>query len=229
MGVPQPTEQQAVPKRRFRWVRAAADRLPTKWIAGLGTGVFLAATAAFGGLDTVEAASLPELSAGEEHRNDQLAVTVKRAVIIDELTEAGVTVEAGERVLALIVDAENLWDQPLPTTRGASLSSTVALADHPDVEPDGIARYDDTTANPWLQPGVPATIVLAWAVPAERYAGGDDVRVVLNDETLFTGTAVISGQYWDDPQAAAAVTLELDDVGAGVDTSEPDAGDAEAE
>lgn len=218
-----------MPNRRFRWVRAAADRLPTKWIAGIGTGVFLAATAVFGGLGTVEAASLPELSAGEEHRNDQLAVTVKRAVIIDELTEAGVTVEPGERVLALIVDAENLWNEPLPTTRGSSLSSSVALADHPEVEPEGIARYDDTTASPWLQPGVPAAIVLAWVVPSERYADGDDVRVVLNDETLFTGTAVISGRFWDDPRAAAVVTLELDDVGAGADASEPPAGDAEAD
>ncbi|MBT2516946.1 hypothetical protein J7E29_05830 [Streptomyces sp. ISL-90] len=224
MGEPQPTEQQAVPKRRFRWVRVAADRVPTKWVAGIGTGVFLAATAAFGGLETVEAVSLPELSAGEEHRNDQLAVTVKRAVLIDELPEAGVTVEPGERVLALIVDAENRWDEPLPTTRGYSLSSTVALADHPEVEPQGISRYDDTTANPWLQPGVLATIVLAWVVPADRHAGGDDVRVVLNDETLMTGTAVISGQYWDDPVPAAIVTLDIEDVGAGRDAAEPDPG-----
>ncbi|MEV1128414.1 hypothetical protein [Agromyces sp. NPDC049794] len=224
MGIPQPTEQQAVPKRRFRWVRAAADRLPTKWIAGIGTGVFLAAAAAFGGLETVEAASLPRLDAGEEHRNEQLAVTVQRAVLIDALPEAGVTVEPGERVLALIVDAENLWDEPLPTTRGYSLSSTVALADHPEAEPGAVARYDDMTANPWLQPGVPATIVLAWAVPADRHAAGDDVRVVLNDETLFTGTAVISGRYWDDPRPAAVVTVDITDVGAGVDAAEPDPG-----
>ena len=213
-----------MPKRRFRWVRAAADRVPTKWVAGIGTGVFLAATAAFGGLETVEAVSLPELTADDEYRNDQLAVAVKRAVLIDELPEAGVSVEPGERVLALIVDAENVWDEPLPTTRGYSLSSTVALADHPEVEPDGIARRDDTTANPWLQPGVQATIVLAWAVPAERYAAGDDVRVVLNDETLFTGTAVVSGRYWDDPVPAAMVTLDITDVGAGADAAEPDPG-----
>lgn len=226
MGQPRTTtEQQAAPKRRFRWLHAATDRLPTKWIAGIGTGLFLAATAAFGGLETVEATSLPELSAGEEHRNEQLSVTVQRAVLIDELPEAGVTVESGERVLALIVDAENLWTEPLPTTRGNSVSSTVELVESPDAEPDGTARYDDTTPNPWLQPGVPATLVLAWVVAGDRFTEGDELRVQLNDETLFTGTAVVSGRYWDDPRAAAMVTVGLEDVGAGAEADGADAED----
>ena len=41
-----------VRKRRFEWIRAASDRVPTRWLAGIATALFLVATAAFGGLAT---------------------------------------------------------------------------------------------------------------------------------------------------------------------------------
>lgn len=216
--------RQTVSSRRFRWLRAASDRVPTKWFAGIATGVFLAATAAFGGLATATEAGPVELEAGEEHLNEQLAITVQRAVLIDELSETGVTVEPGQRVLALVVDAENRWTEPLPTRRGYSLSSSIALADRPAEEPGGIARFDDSTWSPWLQPGVPMTAVLAWVVDDDDYADGDELRVVLNDEALYTGSFVTSGQSWDDPRPAAIVTVPIADVGAGAD-AEPQADD----
>ena len=213
-----------MPTHRFKWIRAAGDRVPTSWFTGIATGAFLVATAAFGGLATAAAEGPVPLDAGEEHRNDQLALTVQRAVLIDELGEAGVTVEPGQRVLAVIVDAENRWTQPLPTGRGNSVSDSVALADRPGHQPDGVARLDDSTILPWLQPGVPATLVLAWAVDRTEYADGEELRVVLNDETLFTGSFVLSGQSWEDPEPAALVTVPITDVGAGVDADAADEG-----
>lgn len=192
--------------------------MPTKWFASIATGLFLAVTAAFGGLATAAAEGPVELDAGVQHRNDQLAITVQRAVLIDELAEAGVTVEPGQRVLAVVVDVENRWTRALPTTRGNSVSSSVALAEGPSGEPGGVAHYDDSTARPWLQPGVPTTVVLAWAVDRFDFADGDELRVVLNDETLYTGSFVLSGQTWEDPVPAAIVTVPITDVGAGADS-----------
>ncbi|WP_235038051.1 hypothetical protein [Microbacterium sp. 18062] len=212
-----PASPQPEPPRRFRWVRAAADRVPTKWFAGISTALFLAATASFGGLATVEAAGPAELSPGDEHRNAQLSVMVERAVLIDELPEAGISVEDGERVLVVVVVAENLWDRPLPTRTHESVSDALRIEDMPDAAPDGVARLDDGTLTPWLQPGVPAELVVAWAVDGTRYAEGKALRIVLHDETLYTGSMVLDEQFWDDPRPVAVVTAALRDVGAGVD------------
>lgn len=223
---PETRAQQPVPQRRFHWLRTATDRVPTKWFAAAGTVLFLAATAAFGGLATAEEPRPVELAAGEEHRNDQLAVTVQRAVLIDELPEAGIRVEPGQRVLALIVDVENLWTEPLMTARGYSVRTAVVLERGSELlEADEVARPDDGTFGPWLQPGVPATVVLAWGVDARSYREGQELRFVVRDETLYTASFVASGQSWEDPVAAAYVAVAVEDVGAG---AEPD-GDAAAD
>lgn len=218
-----------MPKRRFQWLRTASDKVPTKWFATAGTVLFLAATAAFGGLATAQEPGPVELAVGEEHRNDQLAVTVQRAVLIDELPEAGIMVEPGQRVLALVVDAENLWTEPLMTARGHGVRDAVVLARGADViEADEVARLDDGTFGPWLQPGVPATLVLAWAVDGRSYRGGQELRFVLRDETLYTGSFVMSGQSWEDPEEVAFVAVEVEDVGAGEDGEESADGDPAA-
>lgn len=218
---PETRAQQPVPKRRFHWLRTASDRVPTKWFATAGTVLFLAATAAFGGLATAEEPGPAALAVGEEHRNDQLAVAVQRAVLIDELPEAGITVEPGQRVLALVVDAENLWTEPLMTARGYSVRDAVVLERGSDVvEADEVARLDDGTFGPWLQPGVPATLVLAWAVDGRSYRDDQELRFVVRDETLYTASFVASGRSWEDPVPAAYVTVAIEDVGAGKD---PDA------
>lgn len=218
MEEPNHTEPRAVAPRRFRWIRAADDRLPTKWIAGIATALFLAVTAAFGGLATAAEPEIPVLEAGDEHRNEQLAMTVVRAVLIDEFPEAGVYVEPGERVLAVVVDAENLWTQPLPTSAGDSVSEALRLDEVAGAAPDAVARLDDATQSPVLQPGVPARLVVTWAVDAERFAAGDTVALVLSDETLYTGQIVVEGQSWGDPEQAAIVEVTLEDVGAGADS-----------
>lgn len=227
---PETRAQQPVPQRRFHWLRTASDRVPTKWFATAGTVLFLAATAAFGGLATAQEPGPVELAVGEEHRNDQLAVTVQRAVLIDELPEAGITVEPGQRVLALIVDAENLWTEPLSTARGHSVRDAVVLEQGSGVvEADEVARPDDGTFGPWLQPGVPATVVLVWAVDARRYRAGQELRFVVRDETLYTASFVASGRSWEDPVPAAHVTVAVEDVGAGADSDEDAAAGPAAE
>ncbi|MCR2763040.1 hypothetical protein NQ152_05895 [Microbacterium sp. zg.B48] len=205
----------APPRRRLDWLRAASDRLPTSWLTGIATGLFLVATAAFGGLATAAEPAPVTIEPGQEHRNDQFALTIERVVLVDELTEAGVYVEDGERVLAVVVDVENTWTRPIAVHSTSSLTESLRLEGLADTPPDSIARYDDGTVAPWLQPGVPAQLVLAWAVTAGRFTDGQPVGITLSDMTLHTGSFVANGQWWTDPVPAATMTVILEDIGAG--------------
>ncbi|WP_191906658.1 hypothetical protein [Microbacterium lushaniae] len=207
--------------RGSRWVRAAADRVPTTWLAGLATALFLAGTAAFGGLSTAVAEPVPELSAGQEHTNAQLALSVQRAVLVDDLPEVGVEAGAGERVLALIATVENRWTEPLPTAGDTSVTQAVRIPDFGDARPDAVARYDDATRYPWLQPRVPAEVVMAWTVDAGAFEAGDTLSIELHDTRLSLGRLVTAGEAWGDPVLAARVSVSITDVGAGASTEEP--------
>lgn len=216
---PQAAPDAGAPRaKRLGWVHAATDRLPTSWLGGIATAAFLAVTAGFGGLAAAETPALPEIGIGDEHVSDQLSIVVERAVLIDEFPEAGVEVEPGERVLALLLTAENRWTQPLATDGAdGSVSLALRIPALGDVRPDAVARYDDATRLPILQPGVPAQLVVSWAVDAEMFAEGDDLRVDVRDATLYTGQLIIAGDSWGDPVTAAHLTATLDDVGAGAD------------
>jgi hypothetical protein len=205
----------APPRRPFTWLRAASDRVPTKWFAGIATALFLVATAAFGGLATAAEPEIAALEPGTEHRNDQLAITLERAVLVDELEDAGVYVDDGERVMALILTAENTWTEPLGAYNDSSVTQSFQVEELSGTDPDSVARYDDSTVNPWLQPGIPTKLVVAWAVDADMFDDGQRLNITLNDMTLHTGSFVVNGQWWDDPVPAATTRVELDDIGAG--------------
>lgn len=216
------TEPVPAPRpNRFARLRAATDRVPTKWFATIGTVMFLAATAAFGGLNDVpaEAKTLEVLGTGETHTSPQLAITVQRAVLIDELSGTGAfpDEEKGERLLVLLVEVENRWDRPL-TTFGSEGVQRAVLLEGDDRAADGIVREDDQTSTPWLQPGVPALIAFSWVVPGDAYAGGEPLRIVLSDATLYQAQLLSSGESWVDRTPAAVVTIPLEDVGAGAES-----------
>lgn len=202
---------------RFARLRAATDRVPTRWFAGIGTAVFLAATAAFGGLEAVAVAEVPRLAAGEQHVNDRVALTVQRAVLLDTFPEAGATADPaqGERVLALLVDAENRWDRAEMVQAGGGVASTIGVEALESTPPTSVARYDDASRDPWLQPLVPVALVLTWIVPGDLFTDGEEIEVVLSDQTLWSGSFVVDGDYWSDPRPAAVVTVPIEDRGDG--------------
>jgi len=212
---------QAPRPNRFARLRAATDRVPTKWFATIGTVLFLAATAAFGGLNDVpaEAKVLDELTVGQTHRSPQLAITVERAVLIDSLSGTGAfpDEEKGERLLVLLVEMENRWDRPLATFGSEGVQRAVLLEGDARAA-DGIVREDDQTVTPWLQPGVPALLAFSWVVPGAAYADGDPLRIVLSDATLYQAQLLSSGESWVDRAPAAVVTIPLEDVGAGAES-----------
>ncbi|WP_460796423.1 hypothetical protein [Microbacterium sp. GXF0217] len=208
-----PTTTAAEPKK---WVSAVTSRVSTKWIGGVATVLILGATAAFGGLGGVPEPPLPELAAGDTFTGAGWEMTPQRAVLIDELNDTGVRPESGERLLVIIMDVTNVDDAARASTAtGAASLAEIRVEDVSDVPP-GVARYDDATLDPWLQPGVPAQLVLTWAVPASDFTDGDDIRLALLTATEYTGEFFVYGEYWDDEAVGAYATLAVEDVGAGV-------------
>ncbi|MFD4960100.1 hypothetical protein [Microbacterium sp. NPDC058389] len=222
MSEPPVAERTRAPRRRFTWLRAAGDRVPTAWFAAIGTGVFLLATAAFGGLATAAEPPLAHLKPGTTHVNDMRSLTVERTVLIDELPGSGTFPEKGERVLAIVVDVENNWTEPVRTGGDGSVEESFSVVGLD--EPSSSARMDDATMGPTLQPGVPAQVVYTWAVDADDYSAGDHLVVTLEDLSLYTGSFVTSGTGWVDPVPSATMTLVIKDVGAGVDAEAGDEG-----
>ncbi|WP_248172480.1 MULTISPECIES: hypothetical protein [unclassified Microbacterium] len=216
--------QDAPTRQRTQWLHAMTDRVPTTWFSGAAIAAFLAVAGAFGGLEAVAAPPVAELEPGQTHRNDAFELTVERAVLIDALPEAGAYEEEGMRVLAVVVTAENRWDRAVASTDRSALDGTFRARDLGSGEPESIARFDDTTQSPWLQPDLPVQVVVTWMVPADALADGDAVRLDIRDYRLTSGQFITSGESWEDPVTTAFVELEVTDVGAGADAESGDAG-----
>lgn len=194
--------------RLVAWLK----RIPTGWFASILTGIFLAVAAAFGGLAPVAEAAVAPVAAGEARVGDQLSVSVERAVLFDSFPEAGAYAEDGERVLALLVTVENRWTQPLLSSQGAveqALRLDGVSEDVDDAEPTSIARLDDATFGPWLQPGVPAELVVSWVVPESSVRAGESIDVVIREATLEVGQRLTSDERWTNSRPAATVELTV--------------------
>ncbi len=203
--------------------RAASDRVPTRWFASIGAALFLAITAGFGGLASVadEVAPLERLAAGQTHTSAQLSITVQRAVLIDALPGSGAFPDEkkGERLLVLLIELENEWDQPL-WTAGVQGAHVAVRLENDERDAVGLVREDDQTALAWLQPDVPAVFAFSWTVAPSVYAAGDELHVVLRDSVLEAGQLLYTDERWISPTPAAIVTVPIEDVGAGADAAQ---------
>lgn len=211
-GEPQP-DAVAAPARK-KWVRAAADRLPTKWIAGVGTVLFLLATAAFGGLQAVAETPLSEITAGETYAGDHMTFTPIEVYLSDITRGTGLSLGADEdddeerTLLVLLVEAMNTDIEPRAAFSASAVSAVRAKA-LTDAAPS-LRRTDDGHREPWLQPRVPARLTLAWVVPVSEVRPGAEVRFTLPESSKHTGSFVISGTYWDDVRPGAEAVLRID-------------------
>ena len=197
-------------KSRFARLRSGVDRVPTKWFASIAAAVFLAGTAAFGGLATAAEPPLPELEAGDTHTSEQFSLTPLRAYISDEqITGLYALPDESQDRIAAVIDVENLWSRPVPTEDNGGLEKLLRLSGLYDVDPEAVASLSDTTASPWYQPGVPTTVVAAWLVEEGTFTVGDEITLMVRDHSLHTGSLIGSGQYWLDPVIAATVSIPL--------------------
>ena len=202
---------------RFRRLRGAVDKVPTRWFATALVGLFLAGSAAFGGLAEVKPV-IPEVEAGDTLSFDQLDLKVERAVLLDALADLYIEPdEEGDRLLGLIVTVTNNWDRTISASTDVRENiriNGVAGLD-PDAYPTAVLRFDDSTRDPAFQPGLPAEIVYFFEVPGDSLAKGDDLVVDIYDKSYLGKGFVTAGDYYSGPELAAHVKVVVEDAGDG--------------
>ncbi|MDT0158170.1 hypothetical protein Q9R19_11090 [Microbacterium sp. ARD32] len=197
-------------------VRRMASLIPTPWlITGCGA-VLLAATAAFGGLQTVPPEPVPTVSLGEEYSGSDLQFTVQGVELRAERGNAASFPDQAkqQKVLAVIVDVVNTFGTPRLAVGGALVSPMVdgIRVDGIDVKP-AIAYADDSAGAVWLQPDVPVRLVVSWVVGAHDLSDGDEVRLSLPDSTHRVGTNVQrSVDLWDEVVVGATLTAPVREI-----------------
>lgn len=193
------------------WFKRAAAKVPTSAAGGILVGLFLAVTAAFGGLATAAPSAPTPVSLGTALTVNPWKLTVREVFTTDALTDSGSAgVEDGPYLVAR-VNVENTWDETLGTggapgdVASAVVAADVALKDGGRVE---IYRADDARAAKDLQPGVPTELYLAWHLdPAQPVPTRATLRLLA--AKLTTGTLAVSGEYFDTPALEASGTLTL--------------------
>ncbi|RFA13708.1 hypothetical protein B7R21_07695 [Subtercola boreus] len=204
-------------------VTAMSNKVPTKWLVTAVVAVFLAGSAAFGGLNTVAADAQPEVAAGSAYDGAQLDIAVAKAVLIDGFPEQGIRPDEGKRFFVVDVTITNVWDEPVTTydkIGAADNIRPVGIAGiAADTPPDNVVIVDDGTRSPRLQPNVPVRLAFMWQVDPGTAAGIDSVRINLYDKVYVSGGFVTYGERWNDPFVAAFTTVPLTDVGAGADAA----------
>ena len=194
--------------RRRGLIRRGFDLVPTSWFATGATAVFLAVTAAFGGLDTV-ADPVAQVPVGGSYDGAGFAMSVTGASLVDARKATGLTPGAGQRVLLVALDATVTGPRPRVTADGGSLQGI--RMEGLDAKPV-IFRPDDDNLATTLQPGVRTSVLLAWLVPAD--VGGRRLTVRL-PIALEAKNNIQSGTRWDFIRFGAETRVTVVDGGHG--------------
>lgn len=168
------------------------------WLAGwgfkewrrAGLVAVLVATAAFGGLDTVDK-KITDIKAGERFDTGRFEMTIERATLVDAVRAGSRTLMAekpGHRYLGLVVSVKNNGTLPgavhnplvLPRLPGAGLLTSMRLA--------------DGTISVRLGPGLSDQIVVLWEVAEDAISVGDELPVRVLKEVRKA--SVTFGQAW---------------------------------
>lgn len=201
-------------------VRRMASLIPTTWLITAGGALLLGTTAVFGGLADAPVAPVPTVSVGEQYSGSDLTMTVQRAELRTDRGNAMVfpDEDAGEKVLAVTVEATNTFHSP----RSADAAESVAAIRVKGIADKPVVSRADGSSGSTLQPGVPARLVLAWLVGPDALHDGDRIRLTLPDSTHVVGTNVLKGQdYWSDVTVGATLTTRIVDVPPKDEDTEP--------
>jgi hypothetical protein len=210
------------PPTRAARIRARAKNLstkvPTRWFFTGLLALFLAASAAFGGLEDADTPPLPQLDIGEAFSGAQLRIAVEDAVLIDAFPEANIVPAEGMRLLVIRATVENLWDRPVSTRPDFGAADNIRPRGVTDLadEPLTVAVISDGSQSPELQPAVPVELAYVWEIKPGSVADSQVLRIDVMDKTYAAGGFVTYGERFQDPFVAAFSEASVTDVGAGV-------------
>lgn len=156
------------------------------WLAGwgfkqwrrAGLVAVLVATAAFGGLDTVNK-KIVDITAGEMFDTGRFEMTVLRATLVDEVRAGQRRLFGalpGRRYLGLVVSVRN------HSTLPGNVFNPVDLVGRADAKRMSVMRLADGTVAVQLGPGLRDEVVMLWDVPADAVTVGAEIPLRLRKE-----------------------------------------------
>lgn len=194
------TEQPAGPPKRLRtWLTG----LKLSQLSQIGTLIVLAATAMFGGLDTVN----DHVTVGEPgtpFSDGEFTVTVERASLVPEVrtgTRVLHAAEPGQRYLGVVAQLRN--DGTVPGVMNRELQ----LDGQPDAELVGVWRLSEGQPVSALGPGLTDEVAFVWSLPEDALVQGDSVTLRVWTKT-FTEMVATYGQGWL-PSATDYITVTV--------------------
>lgn len=198
-------------------MRATLDRVPTKWASTIGVGVFLAATAAFGGLAEVPPPDGPaEVGPHELVTTPNLEMTVTRAFISDRVVGGpSIGPDDHARVLAVEIEVTNLFDSFRMVRSELEGLGPTRIIDGPDETPDVSRPGETANSSILMQPGLTERFILSWLVDPDEYHEGDEVRIALANPESARWEFLDQNLHWSNNAVSAYATVALDDLGEG--------------
>jgi hypothetical protein len=157
------------------------------------TVALLAATALFGGLDTVSTTVTP-FTPGDQFSDGAFTITVERASFPREVRAGTWLVApkvAGLRYLAVVATLRNDGTAPAP------VDNELDLHDQPGKRFFGVFRISDGSRITRLGPGLTEQVATMWTLPEDALREGDSVTLRVWKKQ-FHELMVSYGQTWVD-------------------------------
>lgn len=184
-----------------RWSRWFA-RLSAPQTRRVALLLVLVATAAFGGLDTVNKQVTP-FKPGEEFNDGEYTVTIERARVVNELKGTFGSPKPGMKYLGVLTTLRN--DGTVP----GRLRDQLDLRDVPDTEFFGAFRFRDGSAIQNLGPGLTEQLVFSWQVPDAVAQSLQSVTIRVWKKTYTQLKVSYGGKEWIDTDNYGQIVVPL--------------------
>ncbi len=184
------------------WIRRWLGKLGLRQMLQIGFAVILAATALFGGLDSVNTKVTP-FEPGEPFSDGEFTITIHRATAVDEFP-SGTAVAApptpGRRYLGVVATVRN--DGTVP----GRLQDEIDLRGQPDKKFLGALRMSDSSLITSLGPGLTEEVAFIWQLPRSAVQPGNAVTLRVWHKK-FQELAVSYGKDWIDSTEYGEIQL----------------------
>jgi hypothetical protein len=181
---PVPVER---PSRWSQWF----TRLTSAQTRRVALLLVLVATAAFGGLDTIDK-QVTSFNAGDEFSDGEFTVAVDRARFVDELKGTYGSVKPGMMYLGVVTKLRN--DGTVP----GRLRDQLDLRDLPQKEFFGAFRFRDGSPIQTLGPGLTEQLVFAWLLPESEAKSLQSVTIRVWKKKYTQLMVTYGGKEWLD-------------------------------
>ena len=177
-------------ERANRWSQWFA-RLTSSQTRRVALLLVLVATAAFGGLATVDKQVTP-FKPGEEFNDGEFTVTIERARLVDELKGTYGSAKPGQMYLGVVTTLRNGGTVP------GRLRDQLDLRDVPEKEFFGAFRFRDGSAIQTLGPGLTEQLVFAWLLPESDAQSLQSVTIRVWKKKYTQLMVTYGGKEWID-------------------------------